>query len=617
MSRVLQTSDRKKKHTDSKSPSTLRMRLVMVWGILIGFGLLLGGNLLRLQGWQGEILQQRATEQQLVQLQPFVPRRPIVDRQGNTMAIDRLAYVLYAHPILFGRNGASGEAATQALSEAETPAEQVARQLAPILERSPAELLAEFKTRKSGIRLEDTVSDTQARKIRSLQLDGLELVRRSVRLYPYQEIGSSVVGYVDIDRQGQAGIERSQEEVLMRSVPEVWYRRSSYGSLMPVVKADEVKGQVPGGFLYLDDWRLQLTVDVPLQRMVQRALAEQIESFQAQRGMALVMDVRDGSLLSLATHPSYNPNTYYEFDVSLFKNWAVTDLFEPGSTFKPINVAIALETGAVEPNSRFRDEGRITIEGYPISNYDYSQQGAPGVESVTEILKYSRNVGMVHVMEQLPRETYYNWLQKLGLSETVGIDLPFEISSYIKSKSQFVNSQVEAATTAFGQGFSLTAIKLAQLHAAIANGGTLVTPHVVAGLFDRQGNKYWEPSLGQSRRIFSQPTTRDVLAMMEEVVEDGTGQKAAIEGYRIAGKTGTAQKADPRGGYKENAIITSFVGMVPASNPRYLVLAVVDEPQGGSGGTTAAPIVKKILQTLIVRQGIQRQPPPGESGNIE
>jgi cell division protein FtsI (penicillin-binding protein 3) len=609
MARVLRKINRQKKRLDQKSPSHLRLRLVMVWGILIGFGMILGLNLLWLQGWQGDLLQKRATEQQLVQLRPFVPRRPIVDRQGNTLAIDRLAYVLYAHPVLFRQNASQGDRGN--------PKERIARQLAPILGRSPADLLATFHTRESGIRLEETISDTQAREIRNLQVDGLELVRRSVRLYPYQKLGAGVVGYIDVDRQGQAGVERSQEQVLMRSVPEVWYRRSSYGSLMPVVKADEVKGQVPGGFLYLDDWRLQLTVDVPLQRMVKRALAEQIEKFKAQRGLALVMDVKNGSLLSLATQPSYNPNAYYEYDVSLFKNWAVTDLFEPGSTFKPINVAIALENDAITPSSRFHDEGRIIVNGYPISNYDYSQNGAPGTESVTEIVKYSRNVGMVHVMEQLPQQTYYNWLQKLGLSDIVGIDLPFETPSYIKSESQFVNSQIEAATAAFGQGFSLTAIKLAQLHAAIANGGTLVTPHVVEGLFDPQGNEYWEPSLPKPQQIFSQQTTREVLAMMEEVVEDGTGRKAAIDGYRIAGKTGTAQKAAPTGGYKENAIITSFVGMVPANDPQYLVLAVVDEPQGGSGGTTAAPIVKKILQTLIVREGIQGNTAPASQTNAD
>lgn len=607
MAQVLRRSNRKKKNTAKTSPSTLRMRLVMVWGILIGIGLVLGGNLLRLQGWQGDMLQKRATEQQLVQLQPFVPRRPIVDRQGNTLAIDRLAYVLYAHPILFHKNADRGDGGNQR--------ERVARQLAPILGRSPAELRTQFHTRKSGIRLEDTLSDTQARKIRSLQLDGLELVRRSVRLYPYEKLGAGIVGYINVDRQGQAGVERSTEQVLLRSMPEVWYRRSSYGSLMPVVKADKVKGQVPGGFLYLDDWRLQLTVDIPLQRMVKRALAEQVEKFQAQRGMALVMDVRDGSLLSLAMQPSYDPNNYYDYDMSLFKNWAVTDLFEPGSTFKPINVAIALESGAIEPDSRFQDEGRITVNGYPISNYDYSQMGAPGMESVTEILKYSRNVGMVHVMEQLSRESYYNWLQKIEISESVGIDLPFATPGYIKNKSQFVNTPVEAATTAFGQGFSLTAIKLAQLHAAIANGGTLVTPHVVAGLFDPKGNEYWEPNLPNPRQVFSQQTTREVLAMMEEVVEDGTGRRAAIDGYPIAGKTGTAQKAAPGGGYKKNAIITSFVGIVPANDPQYLVLAVVDEPQGGSGGTTAAPIVKKILQTLIVREGIQGNTAPASQSN--
>ncbi|NJK27732.1 MAG: penicillin-binding protein 2, partial [Coleofasciculaceae cyanobacterium SM2_3_26] len=280
-----------------------------------------------------------------------------------------------------------------------------------------------------------------------------------------------------------------------------------------------------------------------------------------------------------------------DYDVSLFKNWAVTDLYEPGSTFKPVNVAIALENDAIQPDSSFYDEGRIAIGEYPISNFDYKEMGARGTQTVTEIVQFSSNVGMVHVMEQLDPEVYHTWLEKVGLGAPLETDLPFTTTSQVKSRTDFLASRIEPATAAFGQGFSITTLQLAQVLGAIANGGKLVTPHTVRGLVDTYGHLHWQPSLPVLRHIFSQETTQIVLGMMEATVRDGTGKSAQIPGYRIAGKTGTAQKADPAGGYLDNAIVTSFVGILPADRPQYLVLAVLDEtPRRYEAVPPAAPI---------------------------
>ncbi|NEQ21692.1 MAG: penicillin-binding protein 2 [Microcoleus sp. SIO2G3] len=539
-------------------------------------------NLYRLQVDQAQLLEGKARQQQMVSLRPFVPRRPIVDRNGNVLAVDRPVYTLYAHPKFF-----------------KISKQKMAMTLAPLIGKTPSELEKLFDQKNSGIRVGRALTEDVADRIAAMQVNGLELIRQYSRLYPQQDLAADVVGYVDVDHRGQAGLEYSQENLLERAVRTIRLSRAGNGALMP--------DHVPEGFLHFDDLQLQLTLDSRLQRAARFALKQKIEQYNAERGTVIVMDARDGSLLSLVSEPTYNPNQYYNFDVGLFKNWALTDLYEPGSTFKPLNVAIALETGAIQPDSLFNDTGRIQIGKWSIANHDFESSGARGMLSVTQILEHSSNIGMVRIIRQMKPDTYYTWLERLGLGHKVEIDLPFEAPGQIKNQRQFTDSAIEPATASFGQGFSLTPIQLVQMHAVLANGGKLVTPHVVQGLFDSKGQVHWQPRLSAARPIFSPTTTQAVLSMMESVVREGSGSNAQVPGYRIAGKTGTAQKASPTGGYYSDAKITSFVGIFPVESPRYVVLAVVDEPKGDVfGSTVAAPIVKSVIEALIA---IERIPP--------
>ncbi len=565
-----------------QAKSTYR-HLVVVWAILVGGAVLLMLNLVRLQVVQAPDLLKQARAQQMSYLRPFVPRRPIVDRNGNMLAIDHPVYTLYAHPNAF-----------------KLPKLTVAEKLAPILSRSVTDLTRKFDSAESGIRLEYSLAENAAERIRDLQLDGLDLNQQQQRLYPQQNLASDVVGYVDVDQMGQAGVEYSHKNLLERSVKSVRLSRTGTGTVMP--------DQVPGGFLHIDDLHLQLTIDSRVQRSAQSALQQQVKKYAAKRGVVLVMDIQDGSLRALVADPSYDPNEYYKAKVERFKNWALTDLYEPGSTFKPINVAIALEAGAIKPDQVFNDEGEIYIDSWPIQNFDYSYAGARGPVSVSEILQKSSNVGMVHIVQQMKPDVYYSWLQHIGLGQTTGSDLPFEIAGQLKDHDSFVQSPVDIATSAFGQGFSLTAVQLLQVHGILASGGKLLTPHVVQGLYDSDGQPYWQPYQAAPKQIFSPKTTQTVLGMMELVVSKGTGKAAQIPGYRIGGKTGTAQKASSGGGYQANAKITSFVGIFPIESPRYVVVAVIDEPKGEDafGSTVAAPIVKSVIETLIT---IDKIPP--------
>ncbi|BDI18840.1 penicillin-binding protein [Nostoc cf. commune SO-36] len=536
-------------------------------------GLGLGINLYNLQIVKGPKLTQQARNQQMVNLRPFMPRRPVVDRKSNLLAIDRPVYTLYAHPKLFDKSN-----------------EDIAERLAPILAKDAAELVKTFQSKKSGIIIAPALAEENIDRVISLRLNGLEWAQKYSRYYPPDDLVSDVVGYVNVDRRGQAGVEYSQEKLLERPVQTVRLSRSGNGTLMP--------DYAPEGFLHFDDLRLQLTIDSRLQRIARVALKQQMEKFDAKRGAVIVMDALDGSLLALVSQPTYNPNEYGKADISLFKNWTVADLYEPGSTFKPLNVAIALENGVIKPDDMFNDSGSVRVANYTIKN---AMNNGYGRISIAQILQYSSNIGMVQIIQRLKPSIYYNWLERLGLGQKVDTDLPFEAGGRLKSQEEFIASPIEPATTSFGQGFSMTPLQLVQMHGALANGGKLVTPHVVQGLIDSKGQIHDSPTHTIPRQIFSAATAQKVVEMMETVVEEGSGKASQIPGYRIAGKTGTAQKASPNGGYIKGARMTSFVAILPVESPRYVVFALVDEPKGESayGSTVAAPIVKSVIEALI------------------
>ncbi len=563
----------------------IKARLFIVWGALMIAGLGLAVNLYQLQIVRGPKLKERARNQQMVNLRPFRPRRSVIDRNNNILAVDRPVYTIYAHPKLFDNSN-----------------EDMARRLAPILSQDSAELVKTFQSKKTGITLASALPEEIADRIISLHLNGLEFTQKYARFYPQDDLVADVVGYVNVDRRGQAGVEYSQEKWLERIGQNVKLSRSGNGSFMP--------DHAPEGFLSFDDLQMQLTIDSRLQRVARAALKQQMQKFDAHRGAVIVMDAADGSILALVSQPTYNPNEYSKAKIELFKNWTVADLYEPGSTFKPLNVAIALENGVIKPDDVFNDPGFIKVGDRTIKNAENKKYGRI---DIAQVLQHSSNIGMVQIIQRLRPNIYYNWLERLGIGQTVDTDLPFEVSSRLKSQEEFIASPIEPATTSFGQGFSLTPLQLVQMHGALANGGKLVTPHVVRGLIDSKGQMHHSPKRPAPRQIFSTATTQKVVEMMEKVVSEGTGKVAQIPGYRIAGKTGTAQKASNTGGYKVGARITSFVGILPVESPRYVVLALVDEPKGENayGSTVAAPIVKTVMEALIPIEQI----PPSQSVN--
>lgn len=551
-----------------------KFRAILVWSVLVASTGLLTINLFYVQIVQGSVLKDIAKSHQMTYLRPFIPRRDIVDRNGNVLALDRPVYTLYAHPKLFK------------ISKPE-----MAEKLAPILNRPAADLVKQFDQQETGLRVEYSVIEDIANRITALGLDGLELIQHQQRLYPYKDMAADIVGFVNAEHKGQAGLELSQEKVLERTAQPIELKQMGDGSMMP--------DSIPAGFLNQDDLQLKLTIDTRLQHAIQPVLQRQVKKVGAKRGAVIVMDAHSGELLALASDPTYDPNEFYKFQPERFKTWAISDLYEPGSTFKPINVAIALETKTVTPKTQIDNPSAITVDDWPI------QGGSGGSDTVTDVVINSYNVGMVHIMDKLNPEVRYSWLKRLGLGGTSGIDLPSEEPGQFKARKTFLESHIERAVTSFGQGFSLTPIQLVQLHGALANGGKLVTPHIIQGLYNSKGQLFWKPNLRAPRQIFSPETTKAILPMMEGVVQQGTGKAAQVPGYRIAGKTGTSQKATSTGGYAKDLYVTSFIGIVPVEQPRYVVLVVIDEPAGGGyGGTVAAPVAQEVIKTLVNLENI-------------
>jgi cell division protein FtsI (penicillin-binding protein 3) len=545
---------------------------------------------------QGPELLSRARSVQTQTIKPLGRRRTIVDRQGGVVALDEDRYTLWAHPRYFAFPGDD-------INQLRSPLD-VARKLSGVLNTPMAELVRAMEGQKSGVKLSTDLDPETAQRVRALGISGIDLEAYPQRVYPQGPLFANVVGFLNLERTPQAGLEQSRNSDLQRQEQTRHLRRGADGTPLP----DGLKA----GSIYGDDLRLQLTLDARLQQVAQMALVEQVKKWKAKRGAALVMDVRNGEMLAMASTPTYDPNAFWDYKPGLFREWSVQDLYEPGSTFKPINLAIALQEKAIEAGGTVNDNGQLTVGGWPIYNHD---RRANGVISFPKVLQVSSNVAMVKAMQQVPAAKYWSWLRNLGIDTRPDTDLPGAVAGQLKTNEVFVTHPIEPATAAFGQGFNLTPLKLLQLHAMLANGGRLVSPHITRGL--RSGDALAAAPPASGIPLMKPEVTRTVLEWMETVVDQGSGKGAAIAGHRIGGKTGTAQKAE-NGRYIPGALITSFVAHLPINDPRYAVLVVVDEPRGAHtyGSTVAVPAARKILEALVVIEKIAPTRPVKETNAV-
>ncbi len=573
----------KKIHVAPLSPiPTYRLKITFSALCLILFALM--GRVAYLQLIQGFVLETRARDNQTKKVEPIGKRRSIVDRRGRLLAFDEKRYRLYVDP---GRFKFPGD--KKGLFR---KPEEVADKLHGLLPISKGSLIQSFYQQQPGVSvklMEDVKSET-ATKIRELRIDGIDLEPYPQRVYPQEDLFSNLLGFLDYDRVPQAGLELSFDQQLSFKEKTRSYRFGRDGTPLP--------NDIESGVFAVDNAQLNLTLDARLQEIALNALKEQLREWKAKKGVAIVMNVENGELLALASAPTYDPNRYWRYPASFYKEWSVQELFEPGSTFKPINLALALQEKVIEVDGNVYDSGVVNVGGWPLTNWNKEPNG---LLNYAEVLQVSSNVAMVNIMKKLSPSKHWDWLNKLGLDQTLDTDLPGFVPGSIKEKEIFVKQPIHQAVASYGQGFSLTPLKLAQLHALIANGGKLVHPHIKKNW----ANELRVPKNKQEKNLFSPEVTKTVLAWMESVVEEGSGKGVKISNYRIGGKTGTADQTEDGKNY--NSKICSFVAILPIEKPKYVVLVAINGPKKSYayGSTVAVPVAKKIIESLIVIEKLQ------------
>lgn len=547
-----------------------RIRIRMIGGVFVFFFAITSARAFYLQIIEKDQLVKLAEKQhqKIVALTPA--RGAIYDRNNAPLAVSIEMDSCYAEP----RN-------------IENIAETATR-LAPFLGMSREAVENKLNASRNFAWLQRRMSPDLVLKIKALDIDGIGFVKETKRFYPNGEVAGHVIGFTGLDPDGLEGIELKYNNTILGSTGYLVTERDALGrdvAQKGIVVTKASKGQ-----------NVTLTLDKNIQYITEKELAKAVTECGAKGGMALVMEPQTGRVLAMANYPSFNPNSYFHYSPSVLRNKTIVDSFEPGSTFKVFLISAALEEKAVTPNDAFNCEnGSYAIGGRVI--HDTHKYGRL---TVADILKYSSNIGAAKIGGRLGQERLYSHLKDFGFGARTGIDLPGEAYGYLRDGSQWFG--VELATISFGQGVSATALQLAAAISAVANGGQLMKPYLVETISDENGVELERTSPQVQRRVISPETAATMARLMEGVTtEGGTGMNAAVEGYRVAGKTGTAQKVDPvTRGYSTDKRTASFVGFVPAGNPRLTILVVVDEPKTSPyGGVVAAPAFSAIAQQTL------------------
>ncbi|MFS0751939.1 stage V sporulation protein D [Oceanobacillus sp. 1P07AA] len=468
--------------------------------------------------------------------------------------------------------------------------EQTAAQLAKILDVPEDRVLETITKNTSSVMIRPEgikITDKQEKAIRELDLSGVYLAKDSKRYYPNGDDLSHVLGFTGIDNQGLMGLELSYDDKLKGENGSLSLYSDAKGRKLEDL-ADEYNPPVDG-------LNLQTTINTKVQTIIERELDKAAIKYNPDGALAIAVNPKTGGILGMSSRPNFDPENYQDVDASIFgRNLPIWSTYEPGSTFKIITLAAALEEGAVNlEEDRFHDDGDIKVGGATIHCW---KKGGHGDQSYLEVVQNSCNPGFVNLGQRLGTEKLFSYIDAFGFGKKTGIDLQGEGNGILFQPENV--GPVELATTSFGQGVSVTPIQQVMAVAAAVNGGYLYKPYIADEWIDPVNGETvekFEPQL--QNRVISEDTSEEIRFALESVVAQGTGRPAYVDGYRVGGKTGTAQKVGPSGGYMENNYIVSFIGFAPADDPEIVVYVAVDNPKNTVqfGGVVAAPIVGTII----------------------
>ncbi len=504
------------------------------------------------------------------------PRGTIYDRHGSPLAMSVVTKSLYADPQMLKKNP-----------------EDIAELVAPYVSISKEAIVENLKEDTAFVWLDRMMEPDKSKAVEKIiedeKLEGLNFVEESKRYYPNGNLAAQVLGFVGTEDKGLDGLEMVLDDELK-------------GGLTKEVVATDRKGNAIFGSVlaqYLPDKgkSVTLTIDATVQFIAERALEQAMVDIKPAHASVIVMDPKTGEILAMANRPTYDPNHYDKGKEQDFKNIAVTNLYEPGSTFKPIIASAALASGKWTVDTVYNDTGSIMASGHVMQNWNGEGYGKV---RLLEILKFSINTGMARLGLTTGPEILSEYVHKYGFGQPTGIELPGEGEGLLFNPEEMAD--IDTASMSIGQGIAVTPLQMVRAFGAIANGGILMKPHIVKAYNNPDGTVASETQTESQGQAIPENVASTIVDILEKEVSEGGGNKAMVEGYHFGGKTGTAQKLNTEyGGYLDGRYIASFIGFGPVEDPKFVVLVAIDDPSNGSiyGGQIVAPVFKDIMSQLV------------------
>ena len=546
----------------------IKLRVIIIGAFFTFFFIIIGVKAMYLQVFRGSWLSQKAADQYEVSFKSSGKRGTIFDRNLREMAVSIDVMSIAGHP-----------------QQIKHP-QDAARSLSKALKIDRRVLAKKLNSKKKFVWIKRKVTPKEAEAVKKLNMDGLDFIPEHKRFYPNKTLAAQLIGFTDIDDHGLEGIEFNYDDDLSGEVVQYTVLRDAHGRRF---EAENMTGLSSSGK------NLVLTIDSTIQYITEKTLDETVKKYSATSGMAIVMVPKTGAILAMAHVPLFNPNALKRSNRKNWRNRIITDPFEPGSTMKIFSAAAAIESGSSSPSSIFFCENGA----YKMGRHVIHDTHEHGWLSLQQIIKYSSNIGAIKFSAIMGHEYLSKILQNFGFGTKTGIDCPGETSGNLPPFRRW--TKVDAGTISFGQGISVSALQLIVATSAVANKGVLMKPYVVQAITDINGQLIKSFGPKRIRRVISEKTAGTLGRIMQTVItEGGTGVNAALEGYSVCGKTGTAQKIDENGRYSYEKYVASFVGFAPMENPKIAVLVVVDEPNKQHyGSIVAAPAFKAIAQKTL------------------